>query len=83
MRAVFAPTRLKPKLLGRGLSSTRTSGPGKHNTTILMCCSASGRKAPPLIIFKGKHVWDQWVAPAGTEFPNTTYAATLSYNRSL
>lgn len=68
----------KTKIVGqRGAPSTRTiSGPGKQNTTVLMCCSASGEKAPPLIIFKGKHVWEQWTAPRGTEFPNTTYAAT-------
>ncbi|XP_030751409.1 uncharacterized protein LOC115878935 [Sitophilus oryzae] len=68
----------KTKIVGqRGAPSTRTiSGPGKQNTTVLMCCSASGEKAPPLIIFKGKHVWEQWTAPRGTEFPHTTYAAT-------
>lgn len=68
----------KTKIVGqRGLPSTRTtSGPGKQNTTVLMCCNAVGVKAPPLIIFKGKNVWDQWVAPPATEFPNTTYAAT-------
>lgn len=68
----------KTKIVGqRGAPSTRTiSGTGKQNTTVLMCCSATGEKAPPLIIFKGKHVWEQWTAPPGTEFPNTTYAAT-------
>ncbi|XP_071056436.1 jerky protein homolog-like [Onthophagus taurus] len=68
----------KTKIVGqKGYPSTRTtSGPGKQNTTVLMCCSAIGDKAPPLIIFKGKNVWDQWVAPPDTEFPNTTYAAT-------
>lgn len=70
----------KTKIVGqRGLPSTRTtSGPGKQNTTVLMCCSAIGDKAPPLIIFKGKNVWDQWVAPPTSEFPNTTYAATAN-----
>jgi DDE superfamily endonuclease. len=68
----------KTKSVGkRGLPTTRTtSEPGKQNTTILMSCSASGEKGPPLIIFKGKYVWDKWVAPPGNEFPNTTYAAT-------
>lgn len=68
----------KTKIVGQqGTPTTRTiSGPGKQNTTVLMCCSAVGEKAPPLIIFKGKHVWEQWTAPPGTEFPNTTYAAT-------
>lgn len=68
----------KTKIVGqRGIPATRTtSGPGKDNTTVVMCCSASGAKAPPLIIFKGKNMWDQWLAPAGTEYPRTMYAAT-------
>lgn len=68
----------KTKIVGqRGLPSTRTTGgPGKENTTVLMCCNAVGDKAPPLIIFKGKNVWDQWIAPPDTGFPKTTYAAT-------
>jgi len=40
-----------------------------------MACSASGQKGPPLIIFKGKSVWDKWVGE--TSFlPVTTFAAT-------
>ncbi|KAI4460719.1 hypothetical protein MML48_5g00012124 [Holotrichia oblita] len=68
----------KTKIVGqRGHPSSRTtSGPGKQNTTVLMCCNAIGEKGPLLIIFKGKNVWDQWIVPPGTEFPNTTYAAT-------
>ncbi|CAH1982535.1 unnamed protein product [Acanthoscelides obtectus] len=70
----------KTKIVGqRGLPATRTtSRPGNQNTTVLMCCSASGEKAPTLIIFKGKHVWDQWLAPSGSEFPEMTYAATAN-----
>lgn len=40
-----------------------TSGPGKESTTVLMGGSASGHKLPPLIVFKGKNVWDTWMAP--------------------
>ena len=35
-------------------------GSGKLNTTILACCSASGRILPPLIIFKAKALWTSW-----------------------
>ena len=41
-----------------------------------MCCGENGKKGPPLIVLKDKHIWEQWAAPRGTEFPNTTYAAT-------
>lgn len=68
----------KTKVVGvRGKVCTRTiSTPGRENTTVLMLASASGIKAPPLIIFKGINIWDQWVAPEGTGFPGTVYAAS-------
>lgn len=68
----------KTRVVGiKGKVCTRTiSTPGRENTTVLMLASASGIKAPPLIIFKGINVWDQWVAPEGTGFPGTTYAAS-------
>jgi len=40
-----------------------------------MSCNAAGEKGPPLIIFKGKSVWDKWVGEK-SNFPGTTYAAT-------
>lgn len=47
----------------KGKPSTRViSGPGRENITILATVNATGKKVPPLIIFKGKFVWDQWVA---------------------
>lgn len=62
---------------GRNLPCTRTtSAPGRENITVLLAASAAGDKIPPLIIFKGKNIWDQWQAPENTGFPNTTYAAT-------
>ncbi|KAJ8950036.1 hypothetical protein NQ314_008042 [Rhamnusium bicolor] len=42
-------------------SSRTTSGPGRENTTVLSAVSASDLKAPPLIIFKGKNIWDSWL----------------------
>ncbi|KAF2878803.1 hypothetical protein ILUMI_27366 [Ignelater luminosus] len=42
---------------------------------VLLTISASGDKAPPLIIFKGKNMWEQWSAPEGTGRSGTSYAA--------
>lgn len=43
-------------------SSTRTThGSKRDNTSVLMACSADGKKGPPLIIFKGKNIWDKWI----------------------
>jgi hypothetical protein len=61
----------------RGTASHRaTSGPGKENITVLMATNAAGQKLPPFIVFKCKNVWDFWMAPAGEEYPEMTYAAT-------
>lgn len=68
----------KVKVVGAvNKASSRTiSSPGKENTTILLMCNAAGDKAPPLIIYKGKNVWDQWLAPPEHEFKGTVYAAS-------
>lgn len=68
----------KTKVVGKiGLPATRTtSGPGRENTTILIACSASGAKVPPLIVFKGKSIWSEWVGSKDLEYPGTSYAAT-------
>ncbi|XP_029343531.1 uncharacterized protein LOC100569966 isoform X2 [Acyrthosiphon pisum] len=67
----------KTKTVGPiGQPSTRTThGSGRDNTSVLMACSADGKKGPPLIIFKGKNIWDRWITQQ-SEFPDTTYAAT-------
>ncbi|XP_060801979.1 uncharacterized protein LOC132902121 isoform X1 [Amyelois transitella] len=72
----FSKDPLKSKIVGvKGHAATRTiSTPGKDNTTVLLGASAAGDKIPPLIIFKGKYVWDEWTSP--NAYPRTTYAAT-------
>lgn len=67
----------KTKTVGPiGQPSTRTThGSGRDNTSVLMACSADGKKGLPLIIFKGKNIWDRWITQQ-SEFPDATYAAT-------
>lgn len=75
----FSSDPSKTKVVGQiGVPSTRTtSGPGRENTTVLMACNAAGEKAAPLIIFKGKHVYDEWTAPeTDTDSCAIVYAAT-------
>ncbi|KAF6199365.1 hypothetical protein GE061_007391 [Apolygus lucorum] len=50
-------------------SHRATSGPGRENTTVLIGGSAAGEKLPPLVIFKGKNIWDSWVASENEGFP--------------
>ncbi|XP_054281231.1 uncharacterized protein LOC128998900 [Macrosteles quadrilineatus] len=57
-------------------SSRITSGPGRENTTVLLGGNAAGEKLPPLIVFKGKAVWDSWLAPESEAFPGTSYASS-------
>lgn len=69
----------KTKVVGqKGQPSTRTtSTSGRENVTILATVSASGKKAAPLIIFKAKFIWDQWIANEDENcFPGISYAAT-------
>lgn len=67
----------KTKVVGaRGKPCSRTtSGPGREGTTVLAAASASGKKAPPLIIFKAKNIWNEWL-PKTEIFPGTVYAAS-------
>ncbi|CAH4033332.1 unnamed protein product [Pieris brassicae] len=66
----------KTKVIGlRGFPSTRTtSSSGKSNMTVLMASNAAGDKGAPLIIFKGKHVWSNWIS--NLAYPGTLYTAT-------
>lgn len=70
----------KTKIVGRrGAPSSRTTaGSGRDNTTVLMAASADGFKAPPLIVYKAKNMWDDWVALPSESFPGTTYATTAN-----
>jgi hypothetical protein len=59
----------------KGTSLTRQSqGSGRESTTVLACVSASGRKMPPLIIYRGKNFWDSWTSPDA--YPGTNYAVS-------
>lgn len=72
----FSKDPSKSKVVGcKGFTSTRTiASPGKDNTTVLLGCNAVGEKTPPMIVFKGKNVWDEWTTDEG--YPGTAYAAT-------
>lgn len=72
----FSKDPAKTKVVGlKGHAAIREiSSPGRDNTTVLLGASASGEKMPPLIIFKGKNVWDTWTSP--NAYPGTSYAAT-------
>nr|CAH7754791.1 unnamed protein product [Callosobruchus chinensis] len=74
----FSTDPSKSKVVGeRGQKSSRViSSSGRENTTLVLACSATGQRVPPLIIFKGKNIWYQWKAPPDEEFPGTAYAAT-------
>lgn len=66
----------KTKIIGaKGFASTRTiASTGKENVTVLFTVNAAGEKLPPLIIHRGKNVWDQWMSQNAYE--GTCYAAT-------
>ncbi|KAI4463244.1 hypothetical protein MML48_4g00000632 [Holotrichia oblita] len=68
----------KTKVVGsKGIGASRTTaGVGRENITVLMAGNAAGHKAPPLIIFKGKNLWDEWTIPEDNSFPGTTYVVT-------
>lgn len=50
----------------------------EEELNVLLGASASGLKIPPLIIFKGKQIRTQWLAPEYTGYPGTTYDATFN-----
>lgn len=72
----FSKDPAKTKIVGgKGHAATRViSTAGRDNTTVLLGASASGEKTPPLIVFKGKNVWDTWTSSEA--YPGTSYAAT-------
>lgn len=68
------PSRIK--VVGeKGKAAHRTtSGPGRENITVLLGGNAAGEKLPPLVVFKGKHMWNSWIPT--DEYPGMTYSAT-------
>lgn len=70
------PTRIK--VVGEiGTAAHRaTSGPGKENISVLLGGNAAGEKLPPMIVFKGKNVWDSWIPKKEEEYPGISYGAT-------
>lgn len=38
--------------------------------------NAGGDKLPPLNVFKGRNIWDTWIAPDEATLPGTSYAAS-------
>lgn len=56
--------------------SRTTCGTGKENITVLTTVSATGKKNSPLIVFKGKHMWDQWIANTDDYDFEISYAAS-------
>lgn len=79
----FSKDPSKTKIVGtKGHAATRIiSSPGKDNTTVLLGANALGDKTSPLIIFKGKNVWDEWTTSDG--YPGTTYAATTNGSKNF
>ncbi|XP_045778739.1 uncharacterized protein LOC123876488 [Maniola jurtina] len=48
---------------GKGLPCTRTTqGSGKENVTVLTTVNAAGSKLSPLIVFKGKYMYNEWMS---------------------
>lgn len=52
------------KVVGKRGKATHkaTSGSGRENITVVLSGNAVGEKLPPLIFYKGKNVWDSWLA---------------------
>uniref|UniRef100_A0A2A4K184 HTH psq-type domain-containing protein n=1 Tax=Heliothis virescens TaxID=7102 RepID=A0A2A4K184_HELVI len=69
----------KTKVVGaRGEPCTRTtSGSAKENITVLTTVNAAGQKLDPLIVFKGKHMYEQWTLQNSKKYDfNLAYAAS-------
>lgn len=48
-----------------------TGGSGRDYTTVLACVSADGGKMPPMILHKGKRMWDTMIG--NNAYPDTSY----------
>lgn len=59
----------------KGASAKRvTGGNARKTTTVLACVNANGDKMPPMILHKGKRIWDNMMGD--TAFPGTSYAVS-------
>ncbi|CAG5054835.1 unnamed protein product [Parnassius apollo] len=65
----------KTKAINKPCSRT-TCGSGKENVTVLATASAAGNKLDPLIIYKGKNLWDQWITDSQNYDFDIAYAAS-------
>lgn len=69
----------KTKVVGaRGEPCTRTTcGTAKENITVLTTVNAAGQKLDPLIVFKGRHMYKQWMLESPEKYDfNLAYAAS-------
>lgn len=69
----------KTKVVGGvNMPCTKTiTGSGKENITVLTTVNAVGGKMTPLIVFKGKYVYKQWIAKNKEEYDfDISYAAS-------
>lgn len=69
----------KTKVVGAvGKPCTRTTaGSAKENVAVLTTVNAVGKKLTPLIVYKGKHVYDEWMAEEKQEYDfEISYAAS-------
>ncbi|XP_063542660.1 tigger transposable element-derived protein 1-like [Cydia strobilella] len=69
----------KTKIVGAvGAPCVRTTtGNGRENITVLAAVNAAGKKINPLLIYKGKNMYEQWIAKPKPEHDfEVAYAAT-------
>ena len=69
----FSMSATSSKLLcKRGVSALHEvgGGSGREYTTVHVCCSASGERLPPFILYKGKNMYQRWMegGPAGAVY---------------
>lgn len=53
------------------IAQRQTGGSGRKTTTVLACVNANGSKMPPMILHKGKRLWDNMFG--SDEYPDTSY----------
>lgn len=73
------PSRIKVVGAKRKPCSRIVAGSGKENVTVLAGASASGKKAPPLVIYKGNNIWSSWI-PENNERQDSPMSFAASPN---